>query len=72
MLKDNIYDWIKKVNDRRSDPNFEDIMIKFVDDESCGIDYEVEDIENALEELEKEGKISKGDLCGIIYYSVWT
>ena len=65
MLKNNIYNWIKSVNDRGSNANFDDIMIKFVDD------YEVKDIENALRELENEGKISKGNLCGIIYYEAW-
>ena len=65
MLKNNIYNWIKSVNDRGSNANFDDIMIKFVDD------YEVKDIENALQELENEDKISKGDLCGIIYYEAW-
>lgn len=65
MLKSNIYGWIKQVNSRGSNPSFDDIMIKFVDD------YEVKDIENALQELEEDGKISKGDLCGILYYEAW-
>ena len=65
MLKSNIYDWIKQVNSRGSNPNFDDIMMRYVDD------YEVEDIENALQELEEDGKISKGDLCGILYYEAW-
>lgn len=65
MLKSNIYDWIKQVNSRGSNPSLDDIMIKFVDD------YEVKDIENALQELEEDGKISKGDLCGILYYEAW-
>ena len=65
MLKNIIYNWIKSVNERGSNVNFDDIMIKYVDN------YEVRDIENALEELEKEGKISKGDLCGILYYEAW-
>lgn len=65
MLKSNIYGWIKQVNSRGSNPNFDDIMMRYVDD------YEVEDIENALQELEEDGKISKGDLCGILYYEAW-
>ena len=65
MLKSNIYDWIKQVNSRGSNPNFDDIMMRYVDD------YEVEDIENALQELEEDGKISKGNLCGILYYEAW-
>jgi len=65
MLKDTIYNWIKQVGERQSNPNFENIMIKFSDD------YEIKDIENALEELKKEGRISETDLCGILFYEAW-
>jgi len=65
MLKETIYSWIKKLGDEQINPNFDDIMIKFSDD------YEIKDIENALEELKKEGRISETDLCGILYYEAW-
>lgn len=65
MLKDTIYNWIKQVGERQSNPNFENIMIKFSDD------YEIKDIENALEELKEEGRISETDLCGILFYEAW-
>jgi len=65
MLKETIYSWIKKIGDEQINPNFDDIMIKFSDE------YEIKDIENALEELKKEGRISETDLCGILYYEAW-
>ena len=65
MLKDAIYKWIRDVGKRQSNPNFENIMIKFSDD------YEIKDIENALEELKEEGRISETDLCGILFYEAW-
>ena len=65
MLKETIYSWIKKLGDEQISPNFDDIMIKFSDD------YEIKDIEDALEELKEEGKISESDLCGILYYEAW-
>ncbi len=65
MLKETIYDWIKKVGEKQTNPNFDDIMIKFSDD------YEIKDIEDALEELKKEGRISETNFCGIIYFEAW-
>mgnify|MGYP001359170188 FL=1 len=65
MLKETIYDWIKKVGEKQTNPNFDDIMIKFSDD------YEIKDIEDALEELKEEGRISETNLCGILYYEAW-
>ena len=65
MLKETIYSWIKKLGDEQINPNFDDIMIKFSDD------YEIKDIEDALEELKKEGRISESILCGILYYEAW-
>ena len=65
MLKETIYDWIKKVGEKQTNPNFDDIMIKFSDD------YEIKDIENALEELKEKGRISETNLCGILYYEAW-
>lgn len=65
MLKDTIYNWIQKTGELGNNPNFDDIMIKFSDQ------YEIKDIENALEELKKEGRISETDLCGILYYEAW-
>ena len=65
MLKETIYDWIKKVGDKQTNPNFDNIMIKFSDD------YEIKDIEDALEELKKEGRISETNFCGILYYEAW-
>ncbi len=65
MLKETIYDWIKKVGEKQTNPNFDDIMIKFSDD------YEIKDIEDALEELKKEGRISETNFCGILYYEAW-
>ena len=40
-------------------------MIKFSDD------YEIKDIEDALEELKEEGRISESNLCGILYFEAW-
>ena len=65
MLKETIYIWMKKVAESGSNINFDDIMIKFSDD------YEIKDIENALEELKEEGKISETNLCGILYFEAW-
>ncbi len=65
MLKDTIYNWIKKVGERQTNPNFDDIMIKFSDD------YEIKDIEDALEELKEKGRITETNLCGILYYEAW-
>ena len=65
MLKETIYSWIKKLGDEQINPNFDDIMIKFSDD------YEIKDIEDALEELKEEGRISESNLCGILYYEAW-
>ena len=65
MLKETIYDWIKKVGEKQTNPNFDDIMIKFSDD------YEIKGIEDALEELKKEGRISETNFCGIIYFEAW-
>lgn len=65
MLKDNIYNWIKNVNEKGSNPSFDNIMEKFIDD------YEVKEIEDALDQLEIENQISKTDLCGIIFYEAW-
>ena len=65
MLKETIYSWIKKLGDEKINPNFDDIMIKFSDD------YEIKDIEDALEELKEEGRISESNLCGILYYEAW-
>ena len=65
MLKETIYDWIKKVGEKQTNPNFDDIMIKFSDD------YEIKDIEDALEELKEEGRISETNLCGILYFEAW-
>ena len=65
MLKETIYSWIKKVGEKQTNPNFDDIMIKFSDD------YEIKDIENALEKLKEEGRISESNLCGIIYFEAW-
>ena len=50
MLKNTIYNWIKKLGEKGTNPNFDDIMIKFSDD------YEIKDIENALESLKEEGE----------------
>ena len=65
MLKETIYSWIKKLGDEQINPNFDDIMIKFSDD------YEIKDIEDALEELKEKGRISESILCGILYYEAW-
>ncbi len=65
MLKETIYSWIKKLGDKQINPNFDDIMIKFSDD------YEIKDIEDALEELKEKGRISESNLCGILYYEAW-
>ena len=65
MLKNTIYNWIKKLGEKGTNPNFDDIMIKFSDD------YEIKDIENALEELKEEGRISESNLCGILYFEAW-
>ena len=65
MLKDTIYNWIKKVGEKGTNPNFDDIMIKFSDD------YEIKDIENALEELKEKGRITETNLCGILYFEAW-
>jgi len=65
MLKETIYSWIKKLGDEQINPNFDDIMIKFSDD------YEIKDIEDALEELKEKGRISESNLCGILYYEAW-
>ncbi len=65
MLKETIYSWIKKVGEKQTNPNFDDIMIKFSDD------YEIKDIEDALEKLKEEGRISESDLCGILYFEAW-
>ena len=65
MLKETIYSWIKKVGEKQTNPNFDDIMIKFSDD------YEIKDIEDALEELKEEGRVAETDLCGILYYEAW-
>ena len=65
MLKETIYSWIKKLGDEQINPNFDDIMIKFSDD------YEIKDIEDALEELKEEGRVTETNLCGILYYEAW-
>ena len=65
MLKETIYSWIREVGEKQTNPNFDDIMIKFSDD------YEIKDIENALEELKEEGRISETNLCGIFYFEAW-
>ena len=65
MLKETIYSWIKKLGDEQINPNFDDIMIKFSDD------YEIKDIEDALEELKEEGGVTETNLCGILYYEAW-
>ena len=65
MLKETIYSWIKKLGDEQINPNFDDIMIKFSDD------YEIKDIEHALEELKEKGRITETNLCGILYYEAW-
>ena len=65
MLKNTIYKWIKKIGEKGTNPNFDDIMIKFSDD------YEIKDIEDALEELKEEGRISETNLCSILYYEAW-
>ena len=65
MLKETIYSWIKKIGDEQISPNFDDIMIKFSDD------YEIKDIEDALEELKEEGRVTETNLCGILYYEAW-
>ena len=56
---------MKKVAELGSNVNFDDVMIKFSDD------YEIKDIEDALEELEEEGRVTKTELCGIFYYEAW-
>ena len=65
MLKETIYIWMKEVAELGSNVNFDDVMIKFSDD------YEIKDIEDALEELKEEGRVTETELCGIFYYEAW-
>ena len=56
---------MKEVAELGSNVNFDDIMIKFSDD------YEIKEIENALEELKEEGRVTETNLCGILYFEAW-